>query len=83
MVSIVWIDIETNSQYFSISIFLLGSKLSNALCDNYLQTAPDFDLIFVDIQPADGISFDIFEQVKITSPVIFTTAFDQFTLKAF
>ena len=62
---------------------MLGSKLPNALCVNYLQTAPDVDLIFMDIQLADGISFDIFEQVKVTSPVIFTTAFDQYTLKAF
>ena len=37
----------------------------------------------MDIQLADGISFDIFEQVKVTSPVIFTTAFDQNTLKAY
>ena len=37
----------------------------------------------MDIQLADGISFDIFEKVKVTSPVIFTTAFDQYTLKAF
>ena len=37
----------------------------------------------MDIQLADGISFDIFEQVKVTSPVIFTTAFDQYTLKAY
>lgn len=37
----------------------------------------------MDIQLADGISFDIFEQVKVTSPIIFTTAFDQYTLKAF
>jgi len=57
--------------------------LPNALCVNYLQTAPDVDLIFMDIQLADGISFDIFEQVKVTSPVIFTTAFDQNTLKAY
>jgi DNA-binding LytR/AlgR family response regulator len=49
----------------------------------YLQTAPAVDLIFMDIQLADGISFDIFEQVKVTTPVIFTTAFDQYTLKAF
>lgn len=40
-------------------------------------------LIFMDIQLADGLSFDIFKQVKITAPVIFTTAFDQYTLKAF
>jgi DNA-binding LytR/AlgR family response regulator len=49
----------------------------------YLQTKPAADLIFMDIQLADGISFDIFEQVKVTAPVIFTTAFDQYTLKAF
>ena len=49
----------------------------------YLGTAKNIDLIFMDIQLADGLSFDIFEQVSITTPVIFTTAFDQYTLKAF
>jgi DNA-binding LytR/AlgR family response regulator len=49
----------------------------------YLSAAQNIDLIFMDIQLADGLSFDIFEKVKITSPVIFTTAFDQYTLKAF
>lgn len=41
------------------------------------------NLIFMDIQLADGLSFDIFQQVKVTAPVIFTTAFDQYTLRAF
>ncbi|GMQ29092.1 LytTR family DNA-binding domain-containing protein [Algoriphagus confluentis] len=41
------------------------------------------DLIFMDIQLSDGISFEIFDQLKIQSPVIFTTAFDEFMLKAF
>lgn len=41
------------------------------------------DLFFMDIQLADGLSFDIFAQTNITSPVIFTTAYDQYTLKAF
>ncbi|MEM6965994.1 MAG: LytTR family DNA-binding domain-containing protein [Bacteroidota bacterium] len=41
------------------------------------------DLIFMDIQLADGLSFDIFQQTIIKSPVIFTTAYDQYTLKAF
>ena len=49
----------------------------------YLQTNPPIDLIFMDIQLADGLSFDIFEQVAVKAPVIFTTAFDQYTLKAF
>jgi DNA-binding LytR/AlgR family response regulator len=43
----------------------------------------DVDLVFMDIQLADGLSFDIFQQTKVKAPVIFTTAFDQYTLKAF
>lgn len=49
----------------------------------FLATENNIDLIFMDIQLADGLSFDIFQQVKVKSPVIFTTAFDQYTLKAF
>ncbi|HMX80985.1 MAG TPA: LytTR family DNA-binding domain-containing protein [Ferruginibacter sp.] len=49
----------------------------------FLQTDPAVDLIFMDIQLADGLSFDILSQVNIQTPVIFTTAFDQYTLKAF
>ena len=37
----------------------------------------------MDIQLADGLSFDIFQQTQVKPPVIFTTAFDQYTLKAF
>jgi len=41
------------------------------------------DLIFADIQLADGTSFDVFEQVNTNSAIIFTTAYDQFAIKAF
>ncbi|MFN0047922.1 MAG: LytR/AlgR family response regulator transcription factor [Cytophagales bacterium] len=41
------------------------------------------DLIFMDIELADGQSFEIFNQIKITTPVIFATAYDEFALKAF
>ncbi|HEX7847618.1 MAG TPA: LytTR family DNA-binding domain-containing protein, partial [Chitinophagaceae bacterium] len=50
---------------------------------NYFNTAEAVDLVFMDIQLADGLSFDIFTQTKVKAPVIFTTAFDQYTLKAF
>jgi two-component system, LytTR family, response regulator LytT len=43
----------------------------------------DADLIFMDIHLGDGESFDIFQEVAVTAPVIFTTAYDQYTLKAF
>ena len=44
---------------------------------------PSPDLVIMDIQLADGISFQIFEQCQIKSPVIFTTAYDEYALKAF
>ncbi|WDF57264.1 LytR/AlgR family response regulator transcription factor [Mucilaginibacter sp. KACC 22063] len=50
---------------------------------NYLSAHPSPDLIFMDIQLADGLSFEIFEKVKIDVPVIFCTAFDEYALQAF
>ncbi|MFC4871791.1 LytR/AlgR family response regulator transcription factor [Negadavirga shengliensis] len=41
------------------------------------------DLIFCDIELADGQSFEIFENISIKSPLIFTTAYDQFAIRAF
>ena len=41
------------------------------------------DLIFLDIQLSDGLSFEIFEAVEINSAVIFTTAYDEYALQAF
>lgn len=41
------------------------------------------DLVFMDIQLADGLSFEIFEKTNIQAPVIFTTAYDEYALKAF
>ena len=50
---------------------------------NWLSENPAPDLIFMDIQLDDGICFEIFEAVKVTSPIIFTTAYDQFAIRAF
>jgi DNA-binding LytR/AlgR family response regulator len=41
------------------------------------------DLIFSDIQLADGLSFDIYKQIEVTCPIIFTTAYDEYMLEAF
>jgi len=49
----------------------------------WLETNAKPDLIFCDIQLADGHSFEIFEQVQVDAPIIFVTAFDQFAIKAF
>ena len=41
------------------------------------------DLIFLDIQLSDGLSFEIFDRVTVMSPIIFTTAYDEYALQAF
>jgi DNA-binding LytR/AlgR family response regulator len=41
------------------------------------------DIIFMDIQLSDGVSFDLFERYTITCPVIFTTAYDEYAVRAF
>ncbi|MBX2841815.1 MAG: LytTR family DNA-binding domain-containing protein [Flammeovirgaceae bacterium] len=42
-----------------------------------------FDLLFLDIQLADGLSFEIFKQVTIDKPIIFTTAYNEYAIEAF
>jgi len=49
----------------------------------WLKSNPNPSLAFFDIQLADGLSFEIFEQVEIEFPVIFTTAFNEYAIKAF
>lgn len=41
------------------------------------------DLVFMDIQLADGLSFEIFQHIDVKSPIIFTTAYDEYALQAF
>ena len=48
-----------------------------------LASAPAPDLVFMDVQLADGLCFEIFDALSLAVPVIFTTAFDAFALKAF
>ncbi len=50
---------------------------------SFLKNFKDIDLIFMDIQLGDGISFDIFSQVELNTPVIFTTAYNQYMMNAF
>lgn len=50
---------------------------------NWLRTNDEPDLILMDIMLDDGLCFEIFETIKVDIPVIFITAFDDYTLKAF
>ncbi len=49
----------------------------------WLQQHPAPDLILSDIQLSDGLSFEIFEKVLVKSPIIFTTSYDEYAIKAF
>jgi len=50
---------------------------------NWFYSHNEPDLVFMDIQLADGLSFKIFEEVKFSCPVIFVTAFDEYAIDAF
>ena len=50
---------------------------------NWMNSHKNPDLIFMDIHLADGSCFDIFQHIDITSPIIFTTAYDEYALQAF
>lgn len=49
----------------------------------WFTTNPHPDLLFLDIQLSDGLSFEIFEKIEIKSAIIFTTAYDEYALRAF
>lgn len=49
----------------------------------WLKSNPPPDLIFMDVQLSDGLCFEIFSRVTVNSPVIFTTAFDEYAIQAF
>ena len=62
---------------------IMGKLQSVLESINWLHSQPDPDLIFMDIQLDDGICFEIFDAVKLKTPVIFTTAYDSYAIRAF
>ena len=65
------------------SIWIMGVMDSIRTTVEFLNTHSSPDLILLDIQLADGLSFQIFEKINIQIPIIFTTAYDEFALRAF
>jgi DNA-binding LytR/AlgR family response regulator len=62
---------------------LLPSLASIRTAVEWFKTNPAPDLILSDVHLADGQSFEIFRQVQVQTPIIFTTAYDQYALEAF
>ena len=63
--------------------FTIVAQCRNPLEAMQIMQTKEIDLIFLDILLSDGLSFEIFEQIEIKSAVIFTTAFDEYALRAF
>src|SRR3989339_245967 len=70
------LDIEPDARVIAIL-----SSIKEAVF--YFQKNERPDLIFSDIQLGDGLSFEIFKEIPITTPVIFCTAYDEYALQAF
>lgn len=64
----------------AVTIVAVADSVVSAI--DAIQSNPA-DLIFMDIQLSDSLSFDIFEEIEIQTPIIFTTAFDEYALRAF
>lgn len=70
---------------FDHTIEILARLTSIQESVNWLTSNPEqeLDLIFMDIQLTDGLSFEIFRRIPVHKPVIFTTAFDEYAIDAF
>lgn len=70
-----------NTTAESISVLEVFDSIKETT--SFLETGKKIDLLFLDIELADGKSFEIFNKTKVDAPVIFTTAYDQYALQAF
>lgn len=77
------VDLQETIKEVEPEAQILGIKDSIDASTAWLQSHASPDLIFMDIQLADGLSFEIFKEVQINCPVIFCTAYDEYAVEAF
>jgi DNA-binding LytR/AlgR family response regulator len=75
--------LEAMLKRYDVGIDVLAEIPSVAGAVQWFKENKNPDLVFMDIHLEDGQSFSIFEQINLEVPVIFTTAFDEYTIKAF
>lgn len=73
--------LQRKLEKLQIEVTVLLHSVEEAI--EWFSTNTHPDLIFLDIQLSDGLSFEIFESVEIKSAIIFTTAYDEYALRAF
>lgn len=75
------LEFSMNRLYPSYRLAFKAATISKTV--EYLKKKPELDLIFMDIELGDGNSFEIFKEVDVQVPVIFTTSYNEYTLQAF
>lgn len=65
------------------NVNIIAHCKSNKAIDEYLDDHPEPDIYFMDIHLNDGIVFELLQERQLKSPIIFTTAYDQYAIKAF
>jgi DNA-binding LytR/AlgR family response regulator len=90
MKAIIIEDEKLSAEHLATLLKKLDSNVEIvAVYDSVKKSTDEFkkgvkaDLLFVDVHLADGLSFDIFSKIAIDTPVIFTTAYDEYAIKAF
>lgn len=89
--NVILVEDELSARQNMLAIFEeLSTKINVLTClegvdeaVKWIESNPKPDLCFFDIQLADGVSFEIFEKTEVSFPVVFTTAFDEYAIKAF
>lgn len=75
--------LQKTLQAIGADLQVVGTADSISAAVDWLERHPRPDLILMDIELADGQSFEIFNRIPVRSPVIFTTSYDEYALKAF
>lgn len=75
--------LERMLQRINVDLEVVAKLDSVKACKNFFSQMPQIDLVFMDIHLADGNAMDFLTDFPIATPIIFTTAFDQYALNAF
>lgn len=75
--------LQSQIEKLSIELKVVAVLESIAEAKGFLMAQPNLDIIFSDIELADGLSFEIFRHFDVLPPIVFTTAYDQYAIEAF
>lgn len=75
--------VERLLKRYDENIEVIGRAMSVKQAVDWVKNDGEADLLFMDIQLTDGLSFDIFKEVNLEIPVVFTTAYNEYAIEAF